>query len=235
MNKDLTVLTKNFDSNYEKQAEEISILILRSNNKNRNKIVKKITEVLIPIIDDMFKEGMIVSNQIVKKGVARLVADNKIPFKYNKDLLLKMNDKSIFQGYYDKTYKSLYSKREIDRLKRTILTAKYSGWDEKKTIKEIKSVVKTTTSRARLLARHEKARLTTVAKTIYFESKKIQKEYDMVWHNSGGNVRPDHEAMAGKKADKDGMFYSSKYGLISGPPLGYNCKCYVTLEKRSDE
>ena len=224
-----------FSEDYVKAAIALSLTILAGRYISKSIIEKKIIKTLTPIIEDMFDEGIVASNKLVKKDIAKLVTKYNIPYKYNKKLLEELNDKSIFNGYYDKKYKDIFTKTEINRIKNVILQSKYGEWDEKKTINTIKKTVKITTNKARLLARNEKARLTTAAKTLYFKKKEVRDEYDLIWRNSGNNIRPDHMAMNGKKADKDGYFYSSSCGRIPGPPFQcspYNCKCYVELAKK---
>ena len=227
-------ITQPFEKDFNSAVKELSYMIIGGRIINRTILSKKITKKLTPIIYDMFTTGQVASNKVVKSGVAKLVTQYNVPYKYNKSLFEHMNEHSIFAGYYDKNYKDIFTKTEINRIKKVILTAKYSGWNETKTIQQVRQATNFTVKKARLLARNEKARLQTVAKSLYFNKKEVRNKYNMVWHNSGTNIRPDHAAMAGKVADKDGMFHS-KDGLIPGPPYifsPYNCKCYVTLETK---
>ena len=229
---ELVKVSIDFDKQYSIAAEEIAASILLGRIIDRTLLANKITEKMVPIIDDMFVNGITATNKVVEANIAKLVIDYDMPYKWNKDLLLNLNDKSIFAGYYDKSYKDLFSTSEINKLKNVILSAKYGGWDESKTITAIKNVTNMTSKRALLLARNEDARLTSVANQLYFEKKEVRDSYDLVWFNSGDNIRPSHKAMAGKKANEDGMFESDECGLVPGPPLScspYNCKCYSSF------
>lgn len=235
MANELVQLTIDFRKEYNDAARDIAAAILMGGVVTNKLIEDRVIKVMTPIINELFISGIAATNQIVKEGVARLVVDHNIPFKYNKDLLIKLNDTSIFTGYYDRTFKGVYSKTEINRLKNTILSAKYGGWSETRTITAIRNTASITAKRAMLLARNETARLTSVTNQIYFSRKVVQNKFDLVWFNTPGNIRPDHAAMAGKKADKNGMFQSAKCGLVPGPPLAcdpYNCKCFSQLVDR---
>lgn len=235
LNREYITLTADFTKKYLKTAVDIGIIILGGHLINKKLIEKKVVEYVTPIINDYFQDSIHASNRIVKKEVSKLVSNINIPFKYNKSLLNTINEKSIYTGYYDIDVKSAFSKKEITALKKTILSAKYSNWSEKEMISAIKNVVKVTDNHARIIGRMETARLDSAAKTIYFNDKKVKDEYDLVWYNTGSNIRPDHLAMAGKKADKNGMFYSDTCGLIPPPPFQcspFNCKCGSKLVKK---
>ena len=237
MNNELLQLTLDFNKVYKTTAAEITASILLGRTINKVLLEKRIVKKIKPLIDNMFIDGMAASNKVVKIEVAKLVTNYNIPYKYNKDLLLKMNGKSIFTGYFDKHYKGLFTNAEIDKLKRVILSAKYGKWTEMKTLKNLQKITNMTGKRALLLARNETTRLTTVANQLYFQKKEVRNEFDLVWFNSGDNIRPAHREMAGKKADENGMFNSPLCGLVQGPPLScdpYNCKCFCDFIKKED-
>lgn len=214
------------------KTKEIGLISLGWKSNISPRLIKKLEQELNPVIDDMFKDAIVESNLIVKKEVAALANDYNLPIKYNKDLLMTFNtDKSIYTGFYDDVYKSGFKKSEINRLKSTILRAKYSNLSESQLIREIQSTINVSKQRALVIARQETARLDTAAKSIYYNNKKVQEKYDKVWV-SQSDARPSHKAMDGQIADSEGYFTTPDGDKVQGPPLGFGCRCRVTLEKK---
>lgn len=221
-------------------SNDIGLGILFGRLVNKKKIEEKVIKTLTPVFNRYFEKSVSASNKIVKKEVADLVDDYRVPMKYNKDLINKINDVSIFTGYYDNKYKGLYTKSEINRLKKVILSAKYSEWTEEQLVAAIKNTIKTTNNRALLIARTETQRLHETTMKVYYEKKKVSDEYDRVWITKGdGKVRPSHRKMNGKKAEEDGRFLSPDVGYINGPGSGpsefaMGCRCKTELVKKED-
>lgn len=236
INKQFLSITAKFKEAYQQVSEDIGLVVLAGSLVSKKLIEKKVVKVLTPIISDYFNDSIHASNLIVGKEVSKLVDDIGLPFKYNKTFLDKMNEKSIFAGYADNEYKSFFTKREITSLKKVILSAKYSGWDEKQLVAAIKNTVNITNNRALLLARTETTRLDSVAKEIYFGKKKVRDEYELVWIQTTAYER--HKHMNGVVADENGKFYDSKTGgVIPGPPYifsPWNCKCRVEYRKKEE-
>lgn len=221
-----------------KEIEKETINIALSGifyKKNLNRIQDKLKEKISPIIDDMFKQGMQVSNKIVKQEMANLADDYRLPIKYNKDLLNTFNtDKSIFTGFFDANYKQEFTKGEIDKLKRVILQANYNNSIESEAIKNIQDTIKVSKNRARVIARQESARLDTAAKSIYYDNKKVKDKYNKVWRTVGdSNVRDEHKLMEGQIADQDGWFTLPDGNKVIGPPIGFGDRCRVQLELKN--
>ena len=233
----LSITTKVFAEAFLEESLQLGVLGLTMTNNIRKQLEKKLRERLNPIVKNLFTSGFSDSNKIVGKEVSKLVDDIGIPYKYNKDLFTKFNDKnSIFMGYGDKAYKDLFTKREIDAIKRTILSGKYNGWTDKQLQAAIRNTVKITKNRALNLARNESARLGSMAAQMYYEKPAVQKEYDKVYKSeTDGKVRPAHLSFNGKIADKDGYFHSS-YGSVNQVPnpIGghWNCRCEIYLRKK---
>jgi len=80
-------LTAGFTEMFEDQALELALLTLSRQRDIKNWLNKRALEMLGPVIDDYFRDGIAVSNQLVKRDVARLADDIGLPVKYNRDLL----------------------------------------------------------------------------------------------------------------------------------------------------
>jgi SPP1 gp7 family putative phage head morphogenesis protein len=223
-------LTAGFTEMFEDQALELALLTLSRQRDIKNWLNKRALEMLGPVIDDYFRDGIAVSNQLVKRDVARLADDIGLPVKYNRDLLETINGKSAFTGYYDTDAKGVFKRSEIDKIKKTILQGKYGEWSDRELQAAIKSQVNTTNRRALVIARQETARLNSAATQIYYENSKVNKEYDKVWV-AQPDARPTHKAYDGQVADEDGYFDGPE-GRVIGPPIGFGCRCRVVLRKK---
>jgi SPP1 gp7 family putative phage head morphogenesis protein len=230
VNKLFLSVTAAFTEIYVEQALELGALTLLSQRSIKKRLNKKAAEILGPIIDDYFKESVHASNKIVSKEISRLADNIGLPMKFNRDLIDTYNDtKSVLTGYYSNDLKGLFKNSEIDKMKRTILSAKYSNWTDEELATAIRNTVNTTKNRALVIARQETARLNTAAVDIYYD--KVKKDYEKVWI-SKGDARPDHKAYDGQIADEDGYFYGP-LGETTGPPLDFGCRCTVELRKRT--
>jgi len=229
----LLELTIAFRKEYIEEALKTGMAAMAFKTNIKKRIEKAFTKSLQPIINDYFNKGISLSNKIVSSEISQIVNQTNVPFKYNKDLFNTFNDKeSIFTGYADRNYKSLFSKREIDAIKRQVLTGKYSGWTDKQVRDAIKGVANITNNRALNIARTETTRLQTAATQIYYQDPKVQAKYDKVFiTEKDGKVRPSHKSYDGKIADKDGYF-DGDCGKIIGAPVAcspWNCRCRVEL------
>ena len=233
INKDYLYLTIDFIEAYNEVAIDIGLAILSGSLVSKILIEEKVVKALAPVIEQYFRDGIAASNKLVPAKISKLTDQLGVPFKYNKDVLDKINDKSIWTGYYDKDVKKAFSTVEINKMKSAILGAKYSGMDEKQLISSLKNVVNVTDNKARQIARGMTARLDTVANEIYLSKKKVRDEYELVWSQNSPYER--HKHMNGVVADADGKFLDSKTGTkISGPPYQYspwNCLCTTYWRK----
>lgn len=196
-----------------------------SGSKAIAELEKRLGTKLAPHIEKYFTLGKQWSSEFMKDEFVKANKRWDLDLKYNRKLIETFNDKySIFQGYYDTTYKDMFKAREIDAMKRAILTAKYSGVEEKIALQSIRNTSGITLNRARLLYRYEKAQLDTTAHQVYFEDG-LKEEYDKVW-DALNDARDTHKALDGQIADKNGYFETYK-GRTFGPPLDYNCRCKV--------
>ena len=225
-----------FGEKFLEASLEIGVVSLAMQSNIKTRIYKRIEDTIGPIIEEYFVNSINDTNMIMDKNISKLVTRHDIPFKYNKDLLMTFNDeKSIFAGYYDDVVKDAFSKKEIDLLKRTILTGKYSGQTDRELATAISNAVKTTKSRALNIARQETARLNSAAVDIYFADPAVKALYNKVFRTAQDDrVRPTHRSYDGKIADKDGYF-DGDCGKITGAPVAcspWNCRCYTELVKK---
>ncbi len=227
-------ITAVFTEAYTEAAQELGILTMMFKNDIRKRLNKKAKEMLGPIIDNYFKDGIAATNKIMPANISRLIDQTKIPFKYNRALLETFNTRySAFTGYYSNQTKQLFKLREIDALKRVILTGKYSNWTDQEFITSIRKVVNVTHNRALVIARQETARLNTAATQIYYNKKKVRDEYELVWV-CHPDARPTHMSYNGQIADEDGVF-NGDLGHVQGGPLGFGCRCRIVLRKKSKD
>ena len=224
-----------FVKDYTEEAYLIGKVIKAAKRDVRRQLDEQAAKRLEPIVSKLFTDGIKESNTLVKKDVAKLGDLLSMPFKYNKDIIETFNKESVFQGFYDKKYKDLYTKREIDALKRTILRGKYANWSDKQLAAEIRKTINTSKNRALVTARNETARLETAVVDHFYQQKKVQDKYDKVWVTKGdSNVRPEHQAANGQIADKDGYFTVGGE-KVKGPPQGFSCRCRAELVLKKEE
>lgn len=215
-----------------KEVKLLTGVILPYDNATIESIL---TSQLEPIFKEMFRLGQEIDYEIVDKKISSLIKSYNIPIKYNKDLLSKVNANSIFSGYFDKSYSDLYTKSEIDKIKRTILRAKYSNMDEKELRNILKADFRMTEKRAQIIARGEMQRLDLAAAEIYYGQPEVKDEYDLIWETAGDEkVRENHQAYDGKVADSEG-FFDGPNGKIRSPadlPNPWNCRCKLVFRKK---
>jgi SPP1 gp7 family putative phage head morphogenesis protein len=231
-----------FKLSYSKEAQKLVTLVYSSSITKVHDLVDTEISSFEPIFNDMFKNGKTYSEDIVKKELLDLVDTVKVPFKYNKNVIDKINGKSVFTGYYDEQYKDVFTKKELYKLKSTILAGKYAGVSEQELANQIKTVVNISDQRARLLARTEMQRLQETTTAIYYEQPEVMKMYDRVWITKDDDrVRTSHQSMDGEIAETSGphsgQFYSKDVGWISGPGSGppsfsIGCRCHTKFVKK---
>lgn len=222
-----------FIADYEETA------IVLSATKTREALDRRANKLLLPLIDKWFSDSMVASNLIVKKEIALLVDSTGVPFKYNKEVIDKLNSNSVFQGYYDKNYKGLFKKREIDALKRKILQGVYADppWSDKRFISEIQKTVNISKNRALTTARMETQRLKSSAIDIYYQKAAVKKNYNKVYR-SLPDARPTHKALNYQIADEEGYFTNVngvKFKTLPEPDSPFGCRCWVELVKKPIE
>lgn len=233
-----------FKLSYSKEALKLVTLVYSSSTTKVHDLVDSEMSSFNPIFNDMFNNGKDYSEEIVKKELLDLVDTLKVPFKYNKSVIDKINGKSVFTGYYDEQYKDVFTKTELYKLKSTILAGKYAGVSEQELATQIKNVVNISDQRARLLARTEMQRLQETTTAIYYDQPEVMKSYDRVWITQDDDrVRSSHKAMDGQVAETTGQhkgqFYSKEVGWISGPGSGppsfsIGCRCHTKFVKKGE-
>lgn len=235
INKKLLSITSDFIQSYYNLSVDLGIAILYGKIVTKKLLEKKITDTLIPAINDYFNNGVAAYNKIVPAKISKLTDQLHVPFKYNKTILKEIDDTKIWNGYMDAGVKKQFKATEINKMKSTIIGAKYSGLEEKRLIQGIKNVVNVTDNKARQIARGMTAQMDTVANQIYLGKKKVRDEYELVWSQNTSYER--HAHMNGEVADENGMFYDSKTGSrIPGPPYQsspWNCLCTEYWRKKS--
>lgn len=223
-------ITNNFIKNMRNYLADLVVLSIARKNKFTDWLDQDLNTEVPLFFTQLFREGKKESLKVLENNVISFVRDYDLPIKYNKNLIDQINDISVFQGYYDKKYKKLFTEGTVDKLKRTILQGKYSDLSENQMIQNIMQVTKTTKRRAQLLARTETSRLRETSARIYFQ--KLKDTYDMVWKHGHSKVpRPDHVDMEGKKADDDGLFDFPGKGKVT-PGFEFNCTCYSEFVKK---
>jgi hypothetical protein len=223
-----------FVRDYTEEAFIVAQSIRRSKRLIKKQLEDKAIALLAPIVEDMFTEAIKASNQIMRREIVNLSDLTKVPFKYNRDVIDRINSKSVFTGFYDTQYKSLYKKREIDALKRTILQGKYANWDDKRLAAEIRKTINISKNRALTTARMESQRLEGAAQQIFYEQAKVKEQY-VKMYSSRGDARPSHKALDGQIADDEGYFTDSggnKFLYPPPPDSPFGCRCRSVLVKR---
>lgn len=230
-----TALSAWFIDRYSAEAEKIATVAFAASATAT--VFEDHRPELAAIIADYFKRGQVATNKVVDQEVAMLADEFQVPWKYDRSVIDEIQDVSIFDGYYDRKYQGVYTKREIDNLKKTILRGKYNGWDEDTLMNEVRKTIKVTGNRSRLLARTETQRLHETTQMIYYRQPEVQNSYKRVWF-ALSDARPSHRRMDGRVAGEDGYFNSPDVGKVVGPGSGpkdfaIGCRCQTRLIKRS--
>lgn len=200
--------------------------------------LENIIDTLEPIFVDYFNKSLQASNVLVERRIASLTNALRVPFKYDRNVLDRVNQYSVFKGYSSKRYTTQFTTKELRKLKNTILEGTYRGLGEDELGRLISQRVNMTERRARLLARGETQRLRESTSAIYASQPEVQEKYERVWITQGdGIVRPTHQEMNELVAGSDGYFYSPTYGKVSGPGSGpaefaVNCRCRTGFKEK---
>lgn len=201
---------------------------------------KELEKILFPLFDRLFFDGLRESNKVISSEIARLVNVTDVPFKYNKevidDIAKRVNTKSVFTGYYDEAYKDLFSKREIDALKRAILSGKYNNLTDTQIADKIQNVVNITKNRALTTARMETQRLEGSVQDLYYQQANVKNLYYKVYKIADSNARPTHRALNNQIANDEGYFTNVngvKFRFPPEPDSPYGCRCRSELVLRS--
>ena len=234
----LTVIAS-FVQEYEAAAFALSKNIFATKRGVKAKLNKLSDKMLNGIIDDMFTEGIRASNKIMKREVSNLVSILDQPFKYTKDVINTINDNSVFTGFYDTKYNGLYKKREIDALKRKILTGKYAGWSDTKLAKEIRSVIDISKNRALITARMETQRLEGAAQQAFYDKAVVRNKFKKVYiTRDDDRVREKHKILDGQIADDEGYFTDASGNKFQYPPppdSTFGCRCRAEMIERTEK
>lgn len=227
-------ITNDFYSKLKGLSKELGTLIF-SRKTGVNQYSDDVLKRLQPIYDDLFSSGKKASVSQIRKDITKLVGKYDVPLKYNKDLLVKMNSQSVFTGYFDTKYKDVFTKTEINKLKNTILQAKYAGLSEAQLQTNIINTVSLSKKKAQQLARYEIQRLRSVTLQEYYAIPKMKKKYNKVFVVQEG-ARATHQAYNGKVADKDG-YVDGPLGKVKETPIPgeYNCRCRFKLVKKKEK
>jgi len=234
------LITVEFLEEYKKQIGEVAVLTVAAQYKINQQLNKWLKEKIEPVFKDLFKAGISQTNQIVPAEISVLTDQLSVPFKYNKEMLLKYNEGlSVFQGYYDKDFEKLFTRREVDKMKRIILTGKYSNWTDRELQNAILNEFKVTKNRALNIARNETTRLNTASKQIYYEKPAVKKNYNLVFTSEQDDkVRKTHKSYDKVIADPLTGKFDGDCGEILGPPVAcspWNCRCTIDFIKKPTE
>lgn len=221
-------------SAYDEQKEDLIDSVLRGSVLiNTPQLSAEIERRFGDIFNNWFIRGQAQSKLLVDKEVVLLSDALKVPFRYNRDVIDLINDQSVFKGFSDTLYKERFSRGEVDRIKRVLLTGTYNNTDELLIRQELEKSFNLTKKRAQLLARGETKRLRETTKTIYFQQEEVQKKYNLVWNSIGDErTRDSHQELNQKVANSKGEFYSPTFGTVKAPPLEYNCRCFTTFVEK---
>lgn len=179
------------------------------------------------LAQNMIQEIVLTAPNIMSRELSKYSIS--LPLKYNRQVIENIYSQiSIF-----KNGSVGYSRSDIDRMRKIILTDKYNGLSTSEIQQHLQDSLDITKRKALLVARAESQNLDSSIKEIYF--KEVKKDYDLVW-SAFDDARPDHKKMDDKKANPDGYF-DSPWGLIKGPqeiPQQYrwNCRCKLVLVKK---
>lgn len=231
---------RQFIATLKDQANDILTLALAS-SLTRPALDVLITSRLAPAFRQYFTRGIAASQTLVAKEVAEISNILNVPLKYNRQVLENINklpfgaNQSIFTGYFDVEYAEKFQKKELDRLKRTLLRVTYNNADERVLRDKLISDLGLTKRRAQLLARGETKRLRESTKVLYYQDPGVKQEYELVWvAKNDSRVRPEHLRMDGKTAEENGYFISPDFGEVL-PPMEYGCRCSTFFRKRSKQ
>ena len=243
MNKLFISLISIFIKDYTEEAVATAAIIKSAKRDVKARLDVLAAEKLQPLISTMFSDGIKASNSIYKKEVLKYADFVDVKFKYDREVLSKINDKSVFTGFYDKNYKDLYTKREINNLKNVILQGKYNNLSDRELAAKIKTTINTTKKRALITAREETQRLETAAIDTLLQQKKVSDVWVKKYNYTNDESRQSHKYTARFDsgngpgiADDDGLFTCEDGSKITGPPNNvspYNCKCFITLVKKA--
>jgi len=207
--------------------------------KNSRLLKKALAQIIAPLVEHYFSASLQAANMIMQQNIAQLTSSLKVPLKYNKALLQRIHGTSIFKGYYNQRYGKVFTRTEIDRLKRVILRGAYGEMTEAEIKAEVSKTLNVTKKRAQLLARNEVQRLKEEANLIYAEQPEVAEKYRRRWvTREDAVVRPSHKRMNGKYEDKDHYFHSPDVGLLKGPGMSgvpkfdIGCRCKTVYERK---
>lgn len=225
---------RDMEKEYKEERDDLLERILQGSlvigsQETRRQIEERFTK----IFNKYFIAGLDASKLLVDKEVTLLTNTLEVPFKYNKDVIDLVNNQSVFKGFQDQLYKDRFTKGEIDRIKRVLLSGTYSNKDEKLLRDELQKSFNLTKKRAQLLARDETKRLRETTKTVYYQQAEVQKNYELVWDAVVDDATRDpHLELDGQVADSKGYFQSPTFGRVISPPLSYNCRCSTFFRKK---
>lgn len=231
---DLLRTNREMFKEYEKEKDDLIDDVLKGTIViNTPQAEKEIEERFGAIFNKYFINGFKSSQLLVDKEVAVISDALKVPFRYNRDVIDLVNERSVFRGFADDLYKERFTRGEVDRIKKVLLSGTYNQTDEKLIRDELQKKFNLTKKRAQLLARSETKRLRETTKSVYYAQEEVQKQYELVWDAmDDGAVRPSHAAMDGKVADENGYFDSADFGRVPAPPLEFNCRCTTFFRKK---
>lgn len=223
-------LTQALKSRYEGEVNAIYNQLLMAASLTEEAL-NQVADQLSPVFLSYFNQCAQAGNVLVDRRISSLTNALSVPFKYDRNVIDRVNGVSVFKGYYSDRYRNDFTNGEIDRLKRTILRGTYENIDEQELSRRIQETINVSDRRARLLARNETQRLRESTSAIYASQPEVREKYDRMWDTQGdANVRPSHQEMQGLLANEDGYFISPTYGEVAGPGAGpvefvAGCRC----------
>ena len=221
---ELEAVLNGFEGKKMTQAKKIKALdieIKKSVNKTYGKLSTQLIKDLEKISDKSYLKALI---NVKKTSTIKEEAQKLASIITNRKVAGKTISKRLFVNF---------EKIKKDCLK-IVKTGLGSGQSYKKMASEISKVCNIDKNRALRIAWTEGHRIKEEATRRGFDkSRALGNEFDIEWMaTKDSRTRPSHVALGGKKADKDGYFYSGEYktkypGGFGVAKEDIRCRCTI--------
>jgi len=229
------IIMSQFIKEFASESIATGSIVLNSQLNPRQQLETLSNTMLTPVVERFFSNGVLESNKLFQREVLRYVDMVNTPFRYDRSLLDSLNENSVFQGFYDRDYKQEFSSKEITRIKKSILRAKYTGQTDRELAAQLRADVNLTKNRSLVLARMETQRLEFGAQDALYQQPGVKENWMKVY-SALSDARPTHQSLDGQVADDDGYFtdWEGRKFLYPAPPSDpFGCRCKSVLKKRS--